>query len=329
MTNVHSLKLKTLKLEQNGRVLTVRYSSPPLNFVTSAFTRDFDTLTKAIDHDDSIGAVVLTSGVAGRFMTHADPTELTDMPKMPIPAVSLEFLRPFVWLTRKVLQIPAVLRTIELSDTPAARMMSWGYRWRRTTLRMNRSSTVYIAAINGPTTGGGHEMVLACDLRLATDAPDVRLGQPEILAGLIPGGGGTQRLPKMIGSAKSLELMLEGKPLTSAEALQYGLVNAVVPAEELVSQAEATAARLAQRSPVAIQAIKRLTYFTSSSSLDVALGSELAGFLSSGVQPVAKDTISAFTADLARLGDSPLSTGDESWVLGTRVDFTPRPREFR
>src|ERR1700739_1065423 len=126
---------------------------------------------------------------------------------------------------------------------------------------MNRSATVYIAAINGPTTGGGHEIALACDLRFVSDAPHIRLGQIESLAGLIPGGGGTQRLPKMVGTAKALEHMLAGAPLPTEQASDLGLVNALVPDDELLTHAQHTAARLARRSPVAVRAIKRLAYF--------------------------------------------------------------------
>ena len=187
---------------------------------------------------------------------------------------------------------------------------------------MNRSATVYIAAINGPTTGGGHEIALACDLRFVSDAPHIRLGQIESLAGLIPGGGGTQRLPKLIGTAKALEHMLEGAPLTAQQALDLGLVNAIVPDNDLVAHAQDTAVRLARRSPVAIRAIKRLTYFTASRPLDAGLDSELAGFVSTGLQPAMNATLHAFAADLAELNDSPLSSGAPAWITGTRVNQT-------
>lgn len=185
---------------------------------------------------------------------------------------------------------------------------------------MNRSSTVYLAAINDPTTGGGHEIALACDLRFVSDAPHIRLGQIESLAGLIPGGGGTQRLPKMLGTAKALEHMLEGAPLTAKQALDLGLVNAIVPDENLLAHVQATATRLARRSPVAVRAIKRLTYFTASRPLATGLDTELAGFLATGLQPTMKPTMDAFTTDLAELHDSPLSTGNERWIEGTRVN---------
>lgn len=209
---------------------------------------------------------------------------------------------------------PAALRAIESTGGAVTQALAWAYRWQRTILRMNRSSTVYIAAINGPTTGGGHELALSCDLRFVSDAPHIRLGQIEILAGLTPGGGGTQRLPKMLGTAKAIEHMLEGAPLTAGQALDLGLVNAIVSDEDLLAHAQDTAARLARRAPAAVQAIKRLSYFTASRPLDKGLDSELIGFLATGRQPAMKLTLQAFATDLADLHDSPLSSGNKAWL---------------
>jgi enoyl-CoA hydratase len=302
-------------------VVTARYTGPPLNFVTTAFIRDVDALTVAVDRDDTVGAVILTGGVQGRILTHADSTELGDAVAAPLPPMPMPILRPLWRLTRALLRAPGALRTIEAGG-PVPQALAWAYRWRRTILRMNRSSTIYIAAINGPTTGGGHEIALACNLRFVSDAPHIRLGQIESLAGLIPGGGGTQRLPKMIGTAKALEHMLEGAPLTAEQASDLGLVNAVVPDDELLTYAQHTAARLARRSPVAVRAIKRLVYFTVTQPLGTGLDSELAGFLAAGLQPSMKAILAAFTADLAQQHDSPLSTGAQPWLSGTRVDQT-------
>ncbi|TQC49824.1 enoyl-CoA hydratase/isomerase family protein [Rhodococcus sp. WS4] len=326
MPKAAALAMDTLTVEQHGRVITARYASPPLNFVSTAFVRDLDALTAAADRDDSVGAVVLTGGLDGRFLTHADPTELGDATAAPIPPLPATVLYPLWRLTRAALRAPGALRATEAAGGAVAQALAWGYRWRRTILRMNRSSTVYIAAINGPTTGGGHEIALACDLRFVSDAPNIRLGQTEILAGLIPGGGGTQRLPKILGTAKALEHMLEGAPLTADQALELGLVNAIVSDRDLVTHAQNTAARLARRAPVAVRAIKQLTYFTAGRPLDAALDHELAGFLATGLQPAMQDTLHAFTTDLAELHDSPLSSGHRDWIEGTRVNQTGTTR---
>ena len=147
---------------------------------------------------------------------------------------------------------------------------------------MNRSRAVYIAAINGPTLDGGLEIVLACDLRYAADAAPLRMGQMEMLVGVIPGGGGSQRLLRMLGTARALEHVLEGVPLTAAEALELGLVHRVVPEQQLLAEAQATAARLARRSPIAVAALKRCLYFGTDRRFSRALDLEVAGFLATG-----------------------------------------------
>lgn len=326
MPKAADLRLETITVEQHGRVLTARYSSPPLNFVTTAFIRDLDALTLAVDRDRSIGAVVLTGGIEGRFLTHADPTELSDAANTPLPPLSSEVLRPVWRLCRTLMRAPGAARATEQVGGPVGKALVWGYRWRRTILRMNRSSVVYIAAINGPTTGGGHEIALACDLRFVSDAPSIRLGQIEILASLIPGGGGTQRIPRMIGTARALEHMLEGAPITAGQALELGLITAIVSDRELLAHSQTTAARLARRSPIAVRAIKHLTYFATSKPLGSGLDTEVASFLAAGMAPAMKATLEAFTTDLDNDGDSPLSTASEAWVQGTRVDQTTGQR---
>ena len=110
-----------------------------------------------------------------------------------------------------------------------------------------------IAAINGYALGGGCELAMACTLRLAADT--AKLGQPEIALGLIPGYAGTQRLSRLVGKGKAMEMILTGTPITAEEAQRIGLVNRVVPAVELMSQARALAAQLAKSAPIAMRYI--------------------------------------------------------------------------
>src|SRR6478736_416296 len=111
-----------------------------------------------------------------------------------------------------------------------------------------------IAAIAGVALGGGCELALACDFRIASER--ARLGQPEILLGIIPGGGGTQRLPRLVGPAKAKDLIFTGRQVKADEALAMGLVDRVVPAEEVYEQAQAWAARLARGPAIALRAAK-------------------------------------------------------------------------
>ena len=123
-----------------------------------------------------------------------------------------------------------------------------------------------IAAINGFALGGGCELALACDLRLASE--NAKLGLPEVGLGLIPGYGGTQRLPRLIGRARAMELMLTGDPVTADEALRMGLVNRVVPQGDLLATAREIVKRIARNAPLAISAARQAVL----QGLDVDLG---------------------------------------------------------
>ena len=110
-----------------------------------------------------------------------------------------------------------------------------------------------IAAINGYALGGGCELAMACTLRVAAES--ARLGQPEINLGIMPGYAGSQRLPRLVGKGRALELLLTGNPITADEAHRIGLVNRVVPADKLMAEARALASELAAKAPIAVRAI--------------------------------------------------------------------------
>jgi len=133
-----------------------------------------------------------------------------------------------------------------------------------------------IAAITGFALGGGLEVALACDLRIAGDS--ARLGQPEILLGIIPGGGGTQRLTRLVGPARAKELIWSGRQVRADEALAIGLVDRVVPADELESAALAWAGELASGAVVAMGLAKRAIDRGLDGPLDDGLDQETAAF---------------------------------------------------
>jgi len=123
------------------------------------------------------------------------------------------------------------------------------------TLKIEESRLPVVAAINGIAFGGGCELSLACDIRVA--ASTARFGQPEIKLGIIPGWGGTQRLPRLIGKARAMELLLTGDPIDAARALELGLVSEVAEPDQLLEVANRWAQLLAQRAPLALAATKR------------------------------------------------------------------------
>ena len=116
-----------------------------------------------------------------------------------------------------------------------------------------------IAAINGHCLAGGLEMALACDIRLCT--PNARFGLAEVKWGIIPGAGGTQRLPRAVPLGWALEMILTGDPIAAEEAFRIGLVNRIVPAEALLASARALAERIASRGPLAVRAAKEAVYY--------------------------------------------------------------------
>ena len=129
---------------------------------------------------------------------------------------------------------------------------------------------VVIAAINGDCMGGGYELALACDFRLAADGP-YQIGLPEAVLGILPGGGGTQRLPRLIGRGKALEVMLFGNVYHPREAERMGMVNRVLAPETLMSFAMGWARTLAKRPPRSIAAIKRAVCLGADRDLEAGL----------------------------------------------------------
>ncbi|MGE0352911.1 MAG: enoyl-CoA hydratase/isomerase family protein [Gemmatimonadales bacterium] len=129
-----------------------------------------------------------------------------------------------------------------------------------------------IAMINGFALGGGCELALACDIRIAADS--AKLGQPEVNLGIIPGGGGTQRLPRLVGLGTAFKLLYTGELISAAEALRIGLVDEVVPAAELRERVMALAGTIAEKSPVALQLIKEAVRASVRGSLDEGLRQE-------------------------------------------------------
>lgn len=139
--------------------------------------------------------------------------------------------------------------------------------------KLAASSKIFIAMIQGHAMGGGLEMALACDLRFAAEG-SYRMGLPEVTLGLLPGNGGTQRLPRLIGANKALQLMLTGETVTPEQALGLGIVNRVFPAERIVEETEAYARKLAMGARLAVGSIKQAVYRGAAMGLEEGLGLE-------------------------------------------------------
>jgi enoyl-CoA hydratase/3-hydroxyacyl-CoA dehydrogenase len=154
---------------------------------------------------------------------------------------------------------------------------------------MERSSVVTIAAVNALAFGGGCELAMACDFRIVAESAS--FGQPEINLGIIPGFGGTQRLPRLVGEAKALELNLTGEPIGAEEAGECGLATRVVPDHELLDTALAWARKLGGQAPLAVEQIKHVS---TTGDLDAGLEAEKQGFAAVFSSEDAREGISAF-----------------------------------
>ncbi|MEO7373019.1 MAG: enoyl-CoA hydratase/isomerase family protein [Terrimesophilobacter sp.] len=152
------------------------------------------------------------------------------------------------------------------------------------------ASQAVIAAVNGIAFGGGLELAMACDIRIA--APNARLGQPEMTLGNIPGWGGTQRLPRLIGEGRALEMILTGEPVSAGRALEIGLVNSV--ADDPLAAALELAARIAAMSTTAVAAAKRAVYAGVRSGITQGLETEAALVAKCSVSPEQKAAVQAF-----------------------------------
>jgi enoyl-CoA hydratase/3-hydroxyacyl-CoA dehydrogenase len=171
-------------------------------------------------------------------------------------------------------------------DAEGAELVESAHRFMR---GMEQSSTATIAAVNSIAFGGGCELAMACDFRIAAES--ATFGQPEINLGIIPGFGGTQRLPRLVGESKALEMNLTGDPIDAYEAHRVGLANQVVPDHELFDTALSWARKLAEQAPIAVEEIKKRS---AQPDLDQGLRAEGEGFARAFGSEDAKEGISAF-----------------------------------
>lgn len=304
-----------LETERRGRVLLVQIDHPPHNFMTGKMVRELEALVRSLDGDRSIGAVVITGKPDDLYITHYDVGEI-------LAGVRRAGIAAPPWLTALVLRIAGVVRRLPglrsiTERTPLAAVFEL-YRIHDLFVAMNRSDKVFIAAINGPATGGGCEISLACDLRYMASS-EIAIGLPEMTVDFNPGAGGTQRLPRLIGTGRAMEMMLEGRTLSPREALDVGLVQAVVPPEQIKEAAVRTGERLARRSPEAIRSLKRAVYEGGSMKLARGLGIERKWFMVASATEASKLKMEAMARQVEADDASPWITPEalQPWQDGT------------
>jgi enoyl-CoA hydratase len=313
------VRLETLRVEQDGRVLTVRFEDPPHNFMTARMQQDLDVLTRAVDDDASVGAVVFTGGPAERYVTHFDISEILAAAESAPGAVPERAVRAGMRGIELASAVPGAENVLKSSPVSGILNVT---RFNEVVLRVMRSPAVYIAAINGPCGGGGLEMSVCFDVRLIADE-GAGCTLPELLIGLTSTVGG-QRLAQLIGPARALELMLEGRMYSAQEAAELGLVNRVVARGELLATAQELGARYARRNRDAIAAQKRI--FNEDLSLPPAqsLRREGAANVAGIVSGPAPRALRAWVEMQQRGGgESVFLTDPEPWVRGEAVDLNP------
>ena len=210
------MSLETLLVERDGAVAVVTINRPKvLNALNSQTITELEQTMRELQQDEGVRAIVLTGAGEKSFVAGADINELAVLS----PAEGQRHAR----------RGQSVFDAIENLGKPV------------------------IAAINGFALGGGCELAMACTVRIAADT--ARLGQPEINLGIMPGYAGSQRLPRLVGKGRALEILLTGDMVSAARAFEIGLVNKVVPAADLMADARKLAASLASKAPIAVRYI--------------------------------------------------------------------------
>jgi enoyl-CoA hydratase/3-hydroxyacyl-CoA dehydrogenase len=242
---------ETIKVETRGDVAIAWLANPPMNAISPQVIQDLGTVWERLKDGGDIHAMVICSTIPVVFSAGADIKAFT-----------------------------------QVDPAEGAKVSSGGHDLLRD---LGQSRVVTIAAVNALAFGGGCELAMACDFRIA--AASAVFGQPEVKLGIIPGFGGTQRLPRLVGDAKALEMNLVGDAISSFDAFEHGLAHRVVPDHELFDTAMAWGRRLAGQAPVAVEQIKRVSH---KGDLDDGIEAEKQGFATAFLSEDAKEGISAF-----------------------------------
>ncbi|BBP59475.1 enoyl-CoA hydratase/isomerase family protein [Pseudomonas sp. St316] len=273
MTKMHTPP-ERVEVEPRGSVLIARLDGGPHGLMGLEMANELSALLDKVESDAAIKAVVLIGTHPERFIGHADVRWLQEGGKS-IPSVGRSAASAIARTAKAVRSVAPLAAAASITPLDGGMQLD---KLHDTFLRMNRSGVIFVAALNGSALGLGSELALACDTRLMADG-EFFIGQPEVLLGILPGGGGTQRLPRLVGNHQALMLMLEGRPVSAHKALEIGYVDEVVAPDALLERAIERARYLGSRPRGAIEAIKRAVYFGASATLDEGLHMERTEFI--------------------------------------------------
>lgn len=241
--------MQRLIVEKRSAIWTVRFYNPPHHYMDLHTVTAFAAVLDEVQSSDEVRVVILTGSEPGMFIRHYDVGEILQLGR-DLAAQGAQF-------------------SID-KPTPEAET-------HRCFRRMEELPVPFIAAINGSAMGGGFEMALACDLRLVQDG-DFDLGLPEVNIGILPGAGGTQRLPRIIGQGRALQMMLLGDTISPRQAADFGIAMECV-AGDVQQRAMEIAQRLAALPPQALAHIKQLVRGSADYSLQDGLARERTLFM--------------------------------------------------
>jgi enoyl-CoA hydratase len=245
---------ETIILEKKGRVATITLNRPPMNPLNRRMYEEFGQAADELNADPEVKVVIITGAGEKTFAAGLDVKE--------VEGKSVTEMKDF-WACSR--------------DASA---------------RVAAIEKPVIAAINGLALGGGLEIALCCDLRIASEG--ARFGQPEVTLGIIPGGGGTQRLSRLIGAARAKELLFTGEMFDAQAALHMGLVSKVVPPDTLMEEATALATTIAAMPAVALKMIKHAVDHGINMDLNSALTYEGECFILSYTSEDGREGLRAF-----------------------------------
>lgn len=282
------MEFRYLKTRRENATLWVELKNPPVNFLTMDILEELFVLVKKTSKDDSIRVLVLTGSRDDIYIMHFSIPELLRLSThnkrlllhlavrfRPTAALLARYMTFSNWLMDHSSSYEwLMLKTAKLIRGFSSGMFLW-FQMMRLYHAIERMNKVTIAAINGHCNGGGTELSACFDFRFMVGDGGYTIGQPECLVGIVPGGGSTQRLPRLIGRARALELMLTGGQWTPAEARQAGLITGYFKKSEFKKKVQEFADLMSKRPPVGIDAIKKSVLRGMSTTLRHGLSLEL------------------------------------------------------